>query len=1662
MVFFALIFSMFSMTHAVSQENLTANLDESKIILQLASSFFTSNDDFLVPRQHSTYFPLTNAKAVNKRLGRYNYDTINSEEHENKITGSLRTWRGFPDLRKVNLRLPFMDLMLTTFSTLFPLEEDLSRLQFEGVQSLPRGWQYLLPRQVYSSLDALSLANLVNTAPSNMAMLYKMAISMRNANNAKKQQFMEAINLSGQVREDLGYIIGYRWSMADNVLASDDLKMSTLLLIPSDVVMDINMTNFELLNLSSKLEDKSSWEHASQQARVAWYTMFDKYMGWKDVGGTPYHVVKHGHLMSGAPLLKLKGLKGQQDIETPLLAEIIEQTPLDSIRAQEIWEALSTEDMKNVFLTKAMDLDISQVLAYYNKFPQYKDSQRTQLEELWLSGDFNSEQKPWVNVLKLALNHMDDEEYVSWNKQQLTDLGKFAAILSPAEIELIPTKYFDSEVMAAILSPAMDLCHLSTIYDKFLKSGDSSKLHPLLLSAVHSSDLVSYTATAPFIWSQDRTSLLTAARIFTPAQTKALQELSRPGYWKPANMSAILSTNPRVIADVIPQGFKFRLDNLVQGVYHAGPQNFYSVVSKIQELPRHLLMAWLEEVHERPGGKILGKYWNSDVLLDRITDHTIPDNTVTNPDPSHPLAAQFDRFTSANKSLLPSLALQGMSCHCIDLVETQDTLEVLALFRFYLERDGGLVAMPSSSRKCWAKKVRQFLNLKSMMFNITIDTEPELLSLLTTSDIKTIGGEVLATWGGPALASITHPEVMHEVLMAIGHLQPHLFVRNGVTYNCMKVMANALMDTMIREEGKVNFRVLTHVHNLIPYSDKRVLEASAEDMKLFITTVLKPVCKAVCLKAEERELVRQMILKAYGPSKSWTALDLTDLGDLLVMMARSDLRAVQPTALRRAAHELSKTLWTSMLSDIRGYTKEVLYHEACGAWLGGLEGRSSTEAIKFHNQWTMFGNFIVVGSFLQVEVLINEAGLPAPRTYHGGFRRKRQVDAGLDIKTIYGLVMQDMKTKFDAKELTDDQKTEATRVITETQKLLGDTSFTVLGLERGDKSQSEVLAVLAEYKEAENMTESQNTEIKKLAVDTQVRMIQELVGVLNLTASDLGLTTEQLDIVMARHTFVLKSPGEPVVSVNTTELLDIKAKATLNDTESSADDVAEVTTILPLDPSEQLSPSSLRASSNVSTTVTVSSTTLSSSGSSSSTTESTVPTSTTASTTKSTTSSIPPIVSSSSTTEFSPLFTSKSTTTLSTTKSPPTTTTVSSTPVFYSTEPTDALGSVLEEEHVLQEILDHIPPFKYYEPSSVYFSEIPALDDLILSCDVLIASGTAATSISSTQLSSMSAKEVENCLDTLGHLPWSKYHIQSLWEVVKIKVNKLKESSMRPIKRQEMLLLKNLLPAIALEDPTLLDMSRSNIDGISYLGSLLESSDPMVLNLVQLYISLNDVSISTPFTTIEAASLGQLLCGLRDVQWEQLITKDVFVSILTGHLSKLECRVNNTTSLHLASMLTWLYGPTHTWTSSDLLSTGWLASTLSPEELAQLNPHAMEGLTGQAVKFLTKEQIHALSHMQVAMMAPHAASFISKEQLMPYTNMNLRRGIRAAGGEDERLVATMEKVESEMQVVDMEMNAEIQIDPVGDNDERIGSGVSHSSCANVIVVSLVFMMVLGI
>ena len=87
-----------------------------------------------------------------------------------------------------------------------------------------------------------------------------------------------------------------------------------------------------------------------------------------------------------------------------------------------------------------------------------------------------------------------------------------------------------------------------------------------------------------------------------------------------------------------------------------------------------------------------------------------------------------------------------------------------------------------------------------------------------------------------------------------------------------------------------------------------------------------------------------------------------------------------------------------------------------------------------------------------------------------------------------------MVAKFNSGELSDDQKKNATDIITNTQAMLSSYSFSVLGLEKGNLSSSEILITLAVYRDSGNMTEEQSTEISQLAVDTHVRIISTNIG----------------------------------------------------------------------------------------------------------------------------------------------------------------------------------------------------------------------------------------------------------------------------------------------------------------------------------------------------------------------------------------------------------------------------------------------------------------------------------------------------------------------------------------------------------------------------------------
>ena len=147
----------------------------------------------------------------------------------------------------------------------------------------------------------------------------------------------------------------------------------------------------------------------------------------------------------------------------------------------------------------------------------------------------------------------------------------------------------------------------------------------------------------------------------------------------------------------------------------------------------------------------------------------------------------------------------------------------------------------------------------------------------------------------------------------------------------------------------------------------------------------------------------------------------------------------------------------------------------------------------------------------------------------------------IDYRPIYSIVMRDMRKKFRAKKLTKAQKREARKVIKETQEILRNESLKVLGIERGNKSESQILSILTRYKSANNNTNKQKLLIKIHNKDTQIRMIQRLTEILELTYTDLGITNEELNIIKDRETFkTIKIPNE-IIKTPTTQDLDYKS-----------------------------------------------------------------------------------------------------------------------------------------------------------------------------------------------------------------------------------------------------------------------------------------------------------------------------------------------------------------------------------------------------------------------------------------------------------------------------------------------------------------------------------------
>ena len=160
------------------------------------------------------------------------------------------------------------------------------------------------------------------------------------------------------------------------------------------------------------------------------------------------------------------------------------------------------------------------------------------------------------------------------------------------------------------------------------------------------------------------------------------------------------------------------------------------------------------------------------------------------------------------------------------------------------------------------------------------------------------------------------------------------------------------------------------------------------------SNVVRPYCKAICLKSKERVgqeaspegclllVLARFIYSCFLGLCLWFTFYLASSGSggagWLAGGYGQDLAAVNPTSLRMAFPQLSSTtIYTTLLSSA-----------------------------EFYNQWNGLANFIMMDSFLQVEVSKTGLVLPKPRlvssrfcqvcngfyyrNHLGGFRRRRQ------------------------------------------------------------------------------------------------------------------------------------------------------------------------------------------------------------------------------------------------------------------------------------------------------------------------------------------------------------------------------------------------------------------------------------------------------------------------------------------------------------------------------------------------------------------------------------------------------------------------------------------------------------------------------------------------
>jgi len=325
------------------------------------------------------------------------------------------------------------------------------------------------------------------------------------------------------------------------------------------------------------------------------------------------------------------------------------------------------------------------------------------------------------------------------------------------------------------------------------------------------------------------------------------------------------------------------------------------------------------------------------------------------------------------------------------------------------------------------------------------------------------------------------------------------------------------------------------------------VDATKEDIRLFFTTVLQadPLSKGICTPLKNRNLIRNMIIKGFGSPETWSSLDLVTLGDFLITMTEPDLYKVPVESMLRALPELvEQSVYSILLPEVRGSLEPQLYYEACAGWLNDGKPTTSGEGKGFVTAWRRLARWHLSGADLvnqknNVKVVLSRKKRDETEEKSDKTEQQQQevvvkVDLKddfddleieleqkpeIDYRVLHTKVMDELMEKF--KDLSKPVANEAVKVISDTQELLGNGSLTAMDIDPTSRqfTQQEVLELIKSSREDGRLTDEQEDKINKLALDSQVRLIQKLVALLKLDPVDLGISAENIQHINSLQTF---------------------------------------------------------------------------------------------------------------------------------------------------------------------------------------------------------------------------------------------------------------------------------------------------------------------------------------------------------------------------------------------------------------------------------------------------------------------------------------------------------------------------------------------------------------